>query len=274
MSSSDSIIAFCALRKTGGVSFNQVLRRHHGCAHLDTKVRFEPGTNRNRPFYRRVDLERDRWIYPRLRSISGHYLCPAIDYGPIGARFRWVTVLRDPAKRYISHYGQHVEKMQESSDFSAWMNIEKHHNDQVKTIAGGPDLEKAKELLQTKFVVGFLEWYELSLQVFRERFPEFRLDVSHIQKRNQAKGIVDADALSQKHAVQIQENNRLDQQLYDFARDVLWPQQLKGLDQERLMQIDSSAHAANPSWRQSLRLGGAMLKRHLIYKPFVRFQRS
>ena len=270
MSPSNSILALCALRKTGSVSLNQMLRRQHGCAHLDTGVRFQPGTKRNRQFYRRVDLELDRWIYPRLKSLAGHYLCPAIDYGPIGERFRWITVLRDPAKRYVSHYGQHIEKMQETCDFETWMSIEKHHNDQVKTIAGEPDLEKAKRLLQTRFLIGFLECLELSLQVFRERLPEFQLDVSHLHKSNVAKGIVGAQELAEKHAARIQENNQLDQQLYEFARDVLWPHQLAGLDRDRIDRNVASMPAPRSRWSQRLRLGGARLKRVLLYKPFVR----
>jgi hypothetical protein len=270
MSSPDPILALCALRKTGSVSLNQILRRQHGCAHLDTNVRFEPGTKRNRQYYRRVDLDRDRWIYPRLKSLGGHYLCPAIDYGPIGERFRWVTLLRDPVKRYLSHYGQHVEKMGETRDFETWMSIEKHHDDQVKTIAGEPDLERAKELLRTKFVIGFLECFELSLQLIRVRLPEFDLDVSVPPKRNPAKGIIDADELASKHIDRIRANNRLDQQLYDFAREDLWPRQWVGLDREELEQNISTAATAGISWSQQLRLGGARLKRFFLYKPFVR----
>ena len=234
-------------------------------------MRFRPGTKRNQQFYRRVDLDRDRWVYPRLKSLAGHYLCPAVDYGPIGKRFRWVTILRDPAKRYVSHYGQHVEKMGETCDFETWMSIEKHHNDLVKTIAGEANLETAKQLLQSKFVVGFLEWYELSLQVFRERLPEFRLEVRYFQKKNPAEGIIDAGELAGKHAARIQENNQLDQQLYDFARDVLWPKQLVGLNRERLEQTVSNLQTHPPSWSQQLRLGSAQLKRLVIYKPFVYF---
>lgn len=274
MNPSQPILAFCHLRKTGGVSLNQILRRQNGSAHLDTIVRFEPGTQRNRQFYRREDLDRDRWVYPRLKSLAGHYLCPAIDYGPIGERFRWITILRDPAKRYVSHYGQHVEKMGETCDFERWMSFEKHHNDQVKSIAGEVNLETAKQLLQTKFVVGFLECYELSLQVFRERLPEFQLRVGYLEKSNPAKGMIDARELAHHHAARIQENNQLDQQLYEFARDVLWPKQLMGLNRERLEQTVSGLHARRPNWSQQLRLGCARLKRNLLYKPFVRIYQS
>lgn len=269
MNVGEPILAFCHLRKTGGISFNQFLRRQFGPAHLETIVRFEPGTKRNRQFYRREDLERDLWIYPRIRSIAGHYLCPASDYGPIGERFRWVTILRDPMKRYISHYGQHVEKMGETYDFETFMSIEKHRNDQVKTIAGGPDLETAKQILESKFVVGLVEMYELSLQVFRTRLPEFQLDIGHHQRSNPAKGIIDAQELARKHAAAIRAYNELDQQLYDYARDVIWPRQLAGLDVAQLQKSAANPSATGPSLSQQFRLGLARLKRNLVYKPYV-----
>jgi hypothetical protein len=271
MNSSEPILAFCHLRKTGGVSFNQFLRRQHGTAHLETIVRFEKGTKRNRPFYRCEDLERDRWIYPRIKSIAGHYLCPAIDYGPIGRQFRWITILRDPLRRYISHYGQHVEKMGETYDFETFMSIEKHRNDQVKTIAGQPDLEKAKRLLETQFVVGFLESYELSLQVFRQLLPEFQLAIDHHQLSNPSKGIIDARQLAERYGERIRAHNQLDQQLYDFAHDVIWPRQLAGLDPEQLRTSALQQRTARPTLAQQLRWGLARLKRNILYKPYVRF---
>lgn len=270
MAIQEPILAFCHLRKTGGVSFNQFLRRQHGPAHLETIVRFELGTKRNRQFYRREDLERDRLIYPRIKSIAGHYLCPAIDYGPIGQRFRWITILRDPVRRYISHYGQHVEKMGETYNFETFMSIEKHRNDQVKTIAGQADVQKAKALLDSLFVVGFLEMYELSLQVFRRRLPEFNLDIDHRQRSNPSKGIIDAAELARRYEDPIRENNRLDQELYDYAREVVWPRQLAGLEAQEL-QVASEQLAARPTLRQQFQLGLARLKRNILYKPYVRF---
>ncbi len=273
MSKSHSeILAFCHLRKTGGISLNQILRRQFGIHHLDAIVRFQPGTKLNQPFYSLEHLSQDRKIYPKIRSIAGHYLCPAIDYGELGSRFRWITILRDPLRRYVSHYGQHVEKMGVTTDFEPWLSIEKHHNDQVKTIAGEANLEKAKEILERQFVLGFLEAYELSMLVIRELLPQFELDMNYRQKSNPAKGIINAKELAEKYADRIRENNQLDQQLYDFAWNVLWKRQLERVDLPRLEAEVTGMQYRSPTIGQQMRLFAARLKRNLLYKPYVRWQ--
>jgi hypothetical protein len=264
------ILAFCHLRKTGGVTFNYILRRQYGGAHLDAIVRFVPCSRINQQFYTAADLEKDRWIYPQIRSIAGHYLCPAIDYGALGRAFRWLVILRDPVRRYVSHYGHYVEKKEGADDFQKWMTHEKHHNDQVKTIAGEENLDKAKQLLEQHVLVGFQECYDLSLCAFQKLLPEFELDVHYPRLTNRAKGVVDAERLIERHVDQIKENNRLDQQLYDFARDVIWPKQIAGLDLAALESDAQEISGVDSSMSRLFRLAWARGKRQFAYKPFVR----
>ncbi|MBX3418210.1 MAG: hypothetical protein KF851_11455 [Pirellulaceae bacterium] len=251
------------------MAINQILRRRFGTRHMDAIVRYRPGTKINQPFYTRHDLDVDHRIYPKLESIAGHYLCPALDYGPLGERFRWITMLREPTRRYVSHFGQHVEKMGVHSDFQAWMNIEKHHNDQVKTLAGCEDLDLAKSVL-SQMTFGILEEFDLSLLVFRELLPEFGLNVDVREQTNSSKGIVNISCLLKDNSDRINTNNQLDIELYRYAKECLWPKQLERVDLERLQNELSQNRLSSPSLRQRISLLNNRLKRNLIYKPYVK----
>jgi Sulfotransferase family len=265
------ILAFCHLRKAGGTAINQILRYRFGTRHMDSIVRFRPGTKTNQPFYTHGDLEIDRRIYPGLRSIAGHYLCPAHNYGPFGERFRWITILREPTRRYVSHYGQHVEKMGVRTDFKSWMGIEKYHNDQVKTLAGCENLDLAKQTL-SRMTFGVLEEFDLSLLLIRELLPEFQLNVNLRQHSNSSKGIINSSQLLEENRQQIKSNNRLDLELYRFAIEELWPEQLARVDLPRLRE-ELLGNPNAPSLSQRIRLFNNRLKRNLIYKPFVKLTR-
>jgi hypothetical protein len=269
VSSPAPILAFCHLGKTGGVAFNQILRRRFGGRHLDAIVRFRPGTRRNQQFYTKQDLERDLWIYPRLRSIAGHWLSPAVDYGAIDSRFRWVTMLRDPSRRYVSHYAHQVEKMGVVADFETWMTNDHMHNEQVKRIAGSQDADRAKQLLEARCVVGLFEHYDQTMEVFERSLPELGLRIGHVPKVNSSRGQVDTRALAEKYASEIRKNNQLDQELYEYVRDVLWPRQLLALTRHTVAGAASPRGGSGRETGRS-RLAWARVKRNLVYKPFVR----
>lgn len=269
MDSSHPIIAFCHLRKTGGLAFNSLLRRRFGAAHLDTIVRYLPGTRTNQPFYTREHLRQDLLIYPRLRSISGHYLSPSVDYGDIGRRFQWIVFLRDPCQRFVSHYAHHVEKMGSQVDFVDWMENPQYHNDQVKTLAGEADLEKAKSIL-SRMIVGLTERHDLSLLVIRELLPRFRFDTSYRPIVNAARKVVDTRHLLEKHESRIREVNSLGMQLYEYAVNEIWPRQLAGLDLPRLEdELAKGNDSRGMTLIERIRLGACRAKRNLVYKPYV-----
>jgi hypothetical protein len=87
---------------------------------------------------------------------------------------------------------------------------------------------------------------------------------------NRAKGVVDAEQLIERYGDRIRENNRLDQQLYDFARDVIWPRQIAGIDLPALQSAALQTAGTNTSMTRLFRLAWARGKRQFAYKPFVR----
>ncbi len=255
------VFAFCHLCKTGGITFNQILRREFGLQHLDAITRYPNGEI----VYRQQDLEKDLWIYPNLESIAGHGVRPFLDYGDFAERMKWLTILRDPSERYVSHFIHHVEHFNYSEPFDVWIDIEKHHNDQTVTIAGKPDLAKAKEILRSFFWVGFTEDYIQSMKILEAKTGH-KVATTFNKRSNVAKGIkFDKKKLLRDFAEPIKERNQLDQELYEFGRAEIWPKQLEWLEEN-----SNSGTVAEP---KSLGVWPSRLKRNLIYKPYLVFNR-
>jgi Galactose-3-O-sulfotransferase len=158
------------------------------------------------------------------------------------------------------------------SDFERWMENPQQHNDQVKTLAGDADLEKAKSFL-SGMVMGLTEQHELSILAIRELLPEFNLDTSFTPRVNASRGIIDAGRLLETHLDRIRQNNVLDIQLYEYALQEIWPRQLARLDVPRLeRELAKNTGSQRMPLRQLIQLGISRAKRNLIYKPYVWFR--
>lgn len=253
------VFTFCHLRKTGGITFTQILRREFGLKHLDGITRYPDGKN----IYRGKDLQLDRWIYPSIRSLAGHGVRPFLDYGDFADQMRWLTILRSPSERYVSHFIHHVEHFGYDESFRTWMQIEQHQNDQTKTIAGVANIELAKKLLNEFYWVGFTEDYNESMLML-EGAPGCSFSTEYSKPSNVAKNLkFDKKQLLREYTDEVAERNQLDQELYDFARDQIWTRQKKWL---------SDATPSRPAPKSKGVLPNR-LKRNFVYKPFLRLSR-
>lgn len=254
------VLAFCHLRKTGGVTFNQILRREFGVQHIDAITRYPDGRN----VYRSEDLEQDRVVYPRIKSIAGHGLRPFLNYGEFGNRMRWITLLRNPSERYVSHYIHHVEKFGYDKSFRVWIDIHKHQNDQTKTIAGIDDVEQAKRILKEFFWIGFTDQYVESMKILEVCLGD-SISTKYTRKSNVARGNkFDKEALVEGFADDIRRRNQLDWELYEFARNQLWPRQ------KALFSLHENHVRPRP---KKFGVWASRFKRNVVYKPFVRLSR-
>src|SRR5688572_9379809 len=163
-------IAFVHIEKAAGTTFIHILRRNFFLRYLDVRP-YSPISN---GIFTARDLELSLRVNPCLYAFGGHAVRPLGDLCVDFPNIRFVTILRDPVRRYISQYlyGNAVLKL--NLTFDQFLSDERTHNFQVRKIAGQADLALAKRVLDERFLtVGLLEKFDQFLSRLSARLhPE------------------------------------------------------------------------------------------------------
>jgi hypothetical protein len=205
--------------KTGGTSFNFILENNFGFRNCHTN-------QNDRSTFTQADLEFARKCYPSLRSIVGHNLVDPAQL-TVPEPF-YMTILREPVARVISHYQYSVQRGNNKKSFEETLRASENlENLQVKLIAGGRDLDKAKRFLERCAFVGLTEKFDLSLRVL-EKLSPYPLKLNY-QRRLVAESNTLKDELKRDERMLelARECNKLDIALYQFAVDEIFPRLCK-----------------------------------------------
>jgi hypothetical protein len=273
--------AFVHIEKTAGSTLLSILRRSFGTRHCDIRLPLA-----KRPFDDRdhkavveaEDLRRVRRLYRNMRGISGHNVKPYADLHLACPEIQFITILRDPAARFRSHY-LNRSPGHAQADFDQWISQEWLHNWQTKMIAGEPNAERAIELLETRFgFVGFTERFDESLVLLAEwmnepcfqaeyrsvnRLSDKRRPQDIVRKRSDMSYLDSAESRERIRAANVE-----DQKVYDYALTKIYPRQvaayrgdLAAATQQLKDRNDRVTRLAEPRW-------GAFM-RNYIYKPLI-----
>jgi hypothetical protein len=208
------MIVFLHIHKTAGSTFQFILENSFGISACHTN-------HAKKQVFGQDDFDFARKMFPGLRSIAGHNLVDPLSLSVPNPFY--MTFLREPVARVFSHYQDSVlsgnrrtfeEEMRRSEHLENW---------QVKLMAGGRNLDKAKCFLEKCGLVGLTEKFELSLHVLKQLSPH-RLNLNYKRRRvapdNQVKKSLESD---RRMVEMTREHNRLDIELYSFAVNEIFP---------------------------------------------------
>jgi hypothetical protein len=264
--------------KTGGRTVRATLRRSFGAGHCDIRTPYgrRVGDSLDRSVHiTGADLRRVRWIYRNLRGIAGHNVRPCSDLHEVFPEIRYLTFLRDPVNRYLSHFKNRSETYGRA-DFEQWAARESLHNYQTRMLAGEPNIAKALEMLSSRIsFVGLSEAFDESLLMLGQWLDDPAYDPAYrpvnrladkTRPRDETRASSDLSYLdSPPVRARLQEINALDQQLYDAARRTFAAQRLAYRGD---LSADLAALKARnervEDWRDPLT---SRLLRNYLYKP-------
>src|ERR1700744_1753676 len=206
---------FLHIPKTAGTTFQFILENNFGMAHCHLG-------HLGRKVADQQDLEFTRTFFPWLQSIAGENLSDPLRFS-VPDPF-YMTFLREPVARIFSYYQDEVLRGGEKHTFEEVLRAdEKLQNTQVRCLAGGPDLERAKMALEKFHFVGLTEKFDLSLRVL-DRLSPRRLNLNYKRKVTARDNSVKKSLEKDQRAVDMaREYNRLDLELYDFAIREIFP---------------------------------------------------
>jgi hypothetical protein len=206
------------------MNLHSILRRHYGIYHLGLN------SSKGKRYTSYESLKRTLTLFPHLKSIGGHGMKAWVDYKELEDRLKWYTFLRKPVDRVISHYQHQTLRKTHHRTFEEFLKNKPYQNWSVKMIAGEDNLEKAKQILHEKFLfVGLTEQFNESLLLMRKNLQIVGLDPRYAKKVNVAKtNNIAADIKESlfKFADLIHTSNSLDIELYEYVREVIFPEQL------------------------------------------------
>jgi len=256
-----SILAFCHITKNAGTSVVKLLREYFGTSHLDVYSKSR--------IYDSECLRRDLKHFPKTRSIAGHHLNPSIDFESSSPDLWWFAFLRNPVKRFLSHYQHVVEKTNIDISLEQWVNREDYWNKQTKMICGEGNAEKAIQIIRDRMAfVGTVERFQESLQCIEKLagIPGFSNQKSPQANRARSNELQNKIACKseQYHAVLAQANTE-DEKLYRFVADVYLPEMLDMIEDNDLNKAHSSGSMEKPHRPESSLMIG-FLQRNLRYR--------
>ncbi|HZL14356.1 MAG TPA: sulfotransferase family 2 domain-containing protein [Verrucomicrobiae bacterium] len=253
------MIVFLHIPKTAGSSFQFILENSFGFSYCHTNhASFHDHTSHsNRKPFDQADFDFAKKVFPRLKSLAGHNLVNALALS-VPEPFH-ITFLREPVARVLSQYQERTlvnrKQGRPAPGFAEALRTDGElENLQVKLMAGERNLDKAKYFLEKCSFVGLTEKFDLSLQVLKHIYPG-KLNLQYQKRRvaadNTIKKSIEADPQLMELA---REHNRLDLELYEFAKNEIFPKfcEKAGINPEaKFDSLGNASHQIKIKWRLS-----------------------
>jgi hypothetical protein len=267
MGMSEHLIAYVHIEKAAGQSVTAVLESNFTFRHC----RVKPLKKSHSGVFRASDLKAVSSINPYLQAISGHSVIPTSNLYTLVPQIRYITLLREPVARYISHYQYWTEELGKKMDFSNFLDIPEMQNFQTKKIAGKEDISKAVKILEDHFfLVGTVDDFIPFMKVLSYKLKPISFDKIYIERKNVADKLSKENLLkkTEMYLSQIRKNNQLDLELYDFVKNKLFYEtkiKYEHIISTRERKFRSQETYQLPLWK---------IYRNLFYSPIIRFLRK
>lgn len=217
---SEPLLAFVHIEKAAGTTLIYLLRRNFLFRHADVR----PLHPRSNDTFCAADLRVYQRLNPFLRSIAGHAVRPCADLDKVAPDIRYITLLRDPIRRYLSHYRYWVQVLKKDWSFERFLDHEPTHDFQTRKIAGTADVRVAVEILATRFfLVGVVEQFDAFVAQLNVKLRPFVFSPDYISRNVGSEDDAPLRELSERFADRIAANNSKDLQLYRTVADDLLP---------------------------------------------------
>lgn len=219
------LLAFVHIEKAAGTTLIHQLRLNFFLRHCDVA----PLSIESNKIFRAEDMRVFLKINPAVMSIAGHAVQPISDLETLVPNIRYITILRDPIKRFVSQYQYWVEKLDRNLSFEEFLNHEDAINWQTKKMAGCEDINLAKSVLSNKFfLVGIVEEFDEFLILLTKKLKPFKFRPGYkLQNVGGKTSLIRKDMSNylDKYSDMIFQRNALDLELYEYVKNTIIPQE-------------------------------------------------
>lgn len=266
--------AFIHIAKTGGSTLRHALRATFGARHCDIKV--PPRQRAQQEWVTARDLRLAQCVYPRLTGICGHRVTSFSGLEEAVPAIRYFTFLRDPVRRYISHFLHFLRDRQlpcTAEQLHRFADDPLQQNVMTRMLCGRESAAAAiAELNEKAIFVGLTTQFDTSYVLFRQWLGESRFPANYAF-RNANKMPCPLPLTEDPDFVRlIQQANTEDIRVYQHVVDEVFPHQIQAYNGP----LDEAIAALQAAHRQPPRLTEplwARIKRRYAYKPLLHLAR-
>lgn len=260
------------IEKSAGTSLLYLLRRNYLFRYLDVR----PLHASSDGVFSAADLCKCLRINPFLRCIGGHSVRPCADLEVVAPGIRYITLFRDPVRRYLSQYRYWVSKLGKEWTFERFLDHEPACDLQTRKITGSRSVQSAIQILKERFfLVGVVEQFDEFILELRAALSPEHFD-PHYTRRNVAgereEGLF-AHAV-EEHSDRIQRNNAADIELYRYVVAELIPSQRAAYPGDLAADLTAFHRSNEGAGRGWSRLLADALCRKLYYEPITGLMRA
>lgn len=267
--------AFIHIPKTGGSTVRHVLRSSFGAQHCDIKV--QPKRRKQQPWILPHDLRIARKIYPDMKGICGHRVTCFTGLDGECPDIRYFTFLRDPYKRFVSHFNHHLRDNnlpRTEEVLHEFASLPERNNMICRMLCGKADAATAIQYIdQYRVFVGLMQHFNESFCMLGQ-WMEGNLLKPFYRLLNKA---------PRSYALPLSDNSRVgalvlqtiseDAKVFEHVVNDVFPRQrheyVGDLDQD-VAKLEDRNLQSDPleetTWSK--------IKRNIIYKPYIHICRS
>ncbi|HET9906300.1 MAG TPA: hypothetical protein VFQ23_06655 [Anaerolineales bacterium] len=262
------MLVFIHINKTAGRTVRYILRSSFGVYHCEAEP-WHARDSSDQPFSAH-DLKLSRKVYPRLESIGGHRVTGYTDLGESGTEFKYFAFMRDPIKTCASRFQYNIQyRGKQNLDFEEWIQRDWTRNSQTKLIAGSADVDTAIRIIKEKNIfIGLTERFDESMLLLKGLRAK-NLNISYQRINVATNNSIAQKILSDEKTRQLLiEANRVDQQLYDYVSQELFPLWQKEYGPSLANDLVNYQQTREGSFNQ-WNLTTSRLKQFMVYRPLI-----
>ncbi len=219
--------AFVHLQKAAGTTLVHLLRINFFMQYCDVRVL----SQNSKGVFQAEDFKKLLKINPFVKFIGGHVVKSYGSFADEYPNTKFITILRDPLKRYISQFLYKVENRGHQLTFNEFLDWEYAYNQQTKQLVGTENVEEAKKMLKNKFsVVGTVDEFDEFLILLKKAVSPHKFSPNYkLQNVGKESSLLKKKVMKdfEKHKERIINQNCLDIELYNFVKFELLPKQKK-----------------------------------------------
>ncbi len=212
-----AVFCFVHIERTAGTTLSRVLA-HNWSSYVTVHHFSWPHESGN--VFSAEEAAKLFKLFKKIKAFGGHSTRSDLGYqDAIGQPVEYLTFLRKPVDRYVSHFNTLRVEMGKQWTYNDFLGERRFDNWMTKRIAGVDDVELAKRRLHQQFsFVGLTERFDESLVILRQalRIPEFKIPYE-VEKKSTNGDYMVLERDVDKRAAAL-EHNQLDIGLYSYAQ--------------------------------------------------------